>query len=676
MCRRECGMIAHVKDGRIAAVYGDPEDPINRGTLCAKGAAAVEFEYDDKRVITPLIRIEERGEGKWRKATWDEAIDYAAKKLSEIKSKYGAEAIGLISGCEAEPNSFFLDRRFMDAIGSPSYCNGWGLCYAPNMFAEIYTFGMPTYDWLESFDFYKHSKLIIIWGTGIWEGGMPIPDAVFTTGAKLIVIDPLLTPIASRADIWVSIKPNTDLAMALAMINVIVNENLYDKDFVEKYTVGFDKLREHVQKNTPEWAEKITDVPAETIRNVARMYATTKPAYVKPNACCHHSQYFQRVRAMWILQAITGNVDVYGGKLFMRNRTPEMDDGTLICDVRLGLRDIRPKTELGKEFPAVYALLKHLQYFTMIDNSWQKELREGRIKAVIADAVNMVIRKPNSQRALDVIKNLELLVVFDVYMNETAKYADVVLPSTTFLERDGFSLSSYNKEGVITVRQKVVEPPGECKSNFELFTDLARKMGLGEYFQWKNVKELIDYILEPTGVSFEMLKKEGIVRVGEPMKEKLYQEQGFPTPSKKVELHSSMLEFMGVDPLPTWHDELRPQPTQELPLILSSYTPLRQHSWTPWLWKLEEALEFDVAYLHRDMAEKIGVHDGSWVVVETKHGNAKFKAKVTEFIHPKSVIVSRGLHQQAKLIDILDPIDSVTGFMAERGMACNLRGGV
>ncbi len=666
-------MIAHLKNGKIKSLYGNKEHPMNRGVLCAKGASATQFEYDDKRLTEPLIRDGKRGKGKWREVSWSKAINYTANKLNEIIEEYGSDSVGLVTGCEAEPYSFRLHRRFMDAIGSSNYCDGSGLCYAPNLLSEMYTFGAASYDVLDTFDFFKSSKLVIIWN-GNLEAYMGVPDAVLNGDTDLIVIDPRLTPIASKADKWVRIRPNTDFAMALAMINVIIEEGLYDKEFIEDWTYGFDKLKEHVKKYKPEWAEKITDVDAETIKEVARIFASKKPAWITPNVSCHHSQYFQNARALSILETITGNIDIIGAKQFYRDREPKIDERTLTGDKRFGLHEKRniPKHEKYKQYPAIYNASKER---TVIDNAFMEEFWEGNIKALICDASNFVVRKPNYKKAVKGIKNnLDLLVVYDVYMNETGELADVIFPSTTFLERNNFSLANFNKEGIISVRQKLVEPPGECKSRLELYGELAEKMGFGDDFPFRNNKEIVNYMLDPLYISFEELREKGIIKVGEKAEERLYEEEGFKTPTGKVEIYSSILENFGVEPLPTWHDEQWPRQNEEFPLIFSSFTPKRQHSWSTWsaITDLEETLEENRAYIHKSVAEEKEIKDGDWIKIQTKNGSAEYKAKVSERMHSDSVIASRGEHQEARLIDIHDNVDPVTGYMGERGIPCKI----
>ncbi len=674
ICRKECGMIAHVKDGRIKSLLGDPDDLLNKGALCAKGAAALEFEYDANRLMYPMKRTGRRGEGKWERITWEEGLKYTAGRLKDIREKYGPGAISVHAGCEAD-NSFNLDRRFCDAAEFPDFSSGWGVCYGAQAAAFGYTFGTLT-EIVDRFDVYKNSKLFIFWNSKVphsspaWLG---VPDAMFSNKVKTIVIDPMFTPIASKADMWVPIRINSDLALALAMIQVIIKEELYDKEFVQEWTVGFDELRSHVGKYTPVWAEESTDVPARKIEEIARIYANSKPATLCFNLSCHHTQYFQFARAFSILMAITGNIDREGGARVLRPRKPIIDRGMhSFADTRLGLHGKRPPITVGSEFPATYNVFKKVM---ILDSPWQERfLYKGRIKAIICDAINLLIRKPNYHKTLESIKGLELLVVYDVYMSETAKYADIIFPSTTFLERDGISLRDWHKGGRIRARQKVVEPPGECRSNFDFFKGLAEEMGIGNYFSWKDVRQMIDYILEPTGRTFDELQRVGFIELGEPLEEKAYEKHGFPTPSGKVELYSAQLEKMGVSPLPVWRDELFFKPNSEFPLILSSFTPARQHSWTLWpsVLELEEVLEEDCAYVHQDVAKEIGIREKDWIRITTMHGNARYKAKVTEFIHPDSVIVSRGLPQQAKLIDLCDPIDPDSAFMAERGMLCRI----
>jgi anaerobic selenocysteine-containing dehydrogenase len=374
--------------------------------------------------------------------------------------------------------------------------------------------------------------------------------------------------------------------------------------------------------------------------------------------------------------AITGNMDRNGGETLGHPWPDQIGYyvGKEQYSTTLGMPDVRPKSELGKDSPP-------FAYHTFAESggiplpAWMRALREGKFKAVICEGINMAIRDPNYYKIIEVLKNLEFFVALDVYTNETTKYADLVLPAATFLERDEIDLQRYYKHGVIRLRRKVVDPLGECKSSFDFWTALARKMGLEKYLPWEDVGELIDWIVKPQGTSYKELVEKTEVRVHPPIPEKAYEKEGFPTKSGKVEIYSPLLEMMKVDPLPTWQDELLEHPTEEYPLIHSSYTPTRQHSWTLWpvVLKIEDILEENRAYLHNDVAAEKEIKDGDWIIVETRHGSAKYKAKVTEFIHPKSVIVSRGEHEQAKIIDLIDPIDPVATLPAERGIPCRVR---
>jgi len=322
-CRMDhgiCGVLVHIKNEKVVRITGDPESPASEGYICPKGRAAVELLYHPDRLKYPLKRVGARGENLWQRISWDEALDITAEKLLKAKKEFGAESI---VGAQGTGRPYLVPfRRFIHSLGSPNWLAYGHLCYSPKVKVAEMTCGM-----LPVCDYYGfggvHPKCVLVWGCNITEIGASDGmcgyqlTKTIKRGAKVIVVDPRRTNIAAKADCWLQIRPGTDDALALGMLHTIIKEELYDREFVEKWTAGFDKLRERVDDYPPEKVAEITWVPAETIRDAARMYATTKPASIQTGVAIEQNiNCSQTCRAILLLSGITGNIDVPGGDVF------------------------------------------------------------------------------------------------------------------------------------------------------------------------------------------------------------------------------------------------------------------------------------------------------------------------------------------------------------------------
>ncbi|MGD8564446.1 MAG: molybdopterin-dependent oxidoreductase, partial [Desulfarculaceae bacterium] len=309
LCYHSCGTEITVKDDKIEKVEGQQSHPLNKGYICPKGRATVEHIYHPDRLRHPLKRVGQE----FQPISWDQALDEIAAKLGDLKESYGPSALGFFCGSVGVENieMVALTHRFKAAFGSANYFSVESICYRMRIRCRQMTFGKYPVEELDS-------NLYILWGHNPAESDFPLALAInenLKKGAKIVVIDPKRIPLADQAEMYMQIRPGTDGALALAMLNVIINENLYDADFVEKWTYGFDKLVPHVQPYTPEWAEKITWIPAEDIRKLARLFATTKGAAIYQGTCTQDQQAngTQTDRALAILQSIVGGINVPGG---------------------------------------------------------------------------------------------------------------------------------------------------------------------------------------------------------------------------------------------------------------------------------------------------------------------------------------------------------------------------
>ncbi len=423
LCQNGCGVLVHLTNGRVIKVDGDPDSPVNKGKLCAKGLASLEYLYHPDRLKYPLRRIGERGKDKWQQISWDEALSIIANELIKEKDNFGAESVAFIQGAEKG----FTDRfgeRLANAFGTPNFSTTGHVCFLPRILASEVTCGfypIPDYDYPPA--------CIIIWGSNMAEtriGEYEKTIEAIDKGTKLIVIDPRQIDIATKADIWLQLRPGSDLMLALGMINVIINEKLFDETFVENWTTGFDELKHDIQEYAPEKIEEITWVPAEAIREAARFYSTNKPSCIQwGNAIDHGLNSFQTARAISILRGITGNYGIPGGELQCLSPI----GATRSTASELVLRDKMPVEKWEKRVSAEYELIPTFR--RVLPQSLIKAILEGKpnpIHTMFVQASNPMITYSNAQETYKAINNLDFLAVADQFMTPTASLADIVLP--------------------------------------------------------------------------------------------------------------------------------------------------------------------------------------------------------------------------------------------------------
>jgi anaerobic selenocysteine-containing dehydrogenase len=430
-CVWGCGINAHVEDGRLVKVEGMTEHPLSRGAICPRAEHLPEYVYSPDRLKYPVKKVN----GGWERISWDEAMDTIADRLRQVKEKYGAKALAVYTGSIGVENIELaaFAQRFRGAYGTPNLLSVEGNCFRSRIMARQLTFGGYP---IEEPD---KAKCVILWGQNPDNSRMPLANTLYKAldnKLQLIVIDPKRTPLAKKG-IHVPIRPGTDCALALGMLNVIISEGLYDKEFVEKYTLGFDKLVEHVKQYPPETVEGITWVPAEDVRKIARIFATTKPASIVPGTCSidQHVNGLQNNRVLALLQIVTGNLDVPGGWVtvpFIR-----------LSDLRL--------MEISEPIGAdVHPMFR--QFWGRLSPYGQEMLfpdavlhgKPYPIKAMIVTGGNPALTLPDSARVKQAMKKLDFMVVVDLFMTDTAELADIVLPACSFLgkSRDRLRLRS------------------------------------------------------------------------------------------------------------------------------------------------------------------------------------------------------------------------------------------
>ncbi len=647
-CHCECGVFVHVTDGKVTKILGDPEFPQNEGALCPRGPAYLQFLYHPDRITHPIERDEK---GEWKRISWDEALDKIAAKFRKIVDEHGPNAISF-TFCDGDRDNIVFNVDWLTALGSPNLLGTDAqYCIRPNWIADSLTFGQAL-TWEKGPD-YRNSKCILAWGgnpleTHLASKGMEIMRGL-DKGAKLIVVDPRFTNLASKADIWLQVRPATDAALALGMINIIIKEGLYDKEFVEEWTVGFDKLKERAAEYPVEKVSKITWVPEEKIIAAARMYAQTKPASLHHRmGVTMHTNGLQTVRAIDMLIGITGNLDIPGGNLLP---FPAPNSKVLSAYIEFPRvykkrlpKKVRDQRYGVKEFPFGYD----------IANSWMDShpvmavdaMGKGEIKAslIVNDPV-MGLQK--SKKIAQNFSNLEFMVVVDHWMTPTASFADMILPAAAWPERD--LVHELHYLNFIGVAPKVIEPVGECRDEREISLEISKRMGLEKFYKVDTVEDWNNLRLKRLGITFdEFYQKHGTVLEFPFQTEKYKKFKKFPgTESGKVELYSAKLEEHGFDPLPFYEEPPEspistPELAKEYPFILISggRKVAYFHGYgrqIPWL---RELIPNPLIEIHHDTAAQLGISDGDWVWVETpgsRGERAKLQASVNYGVDPRVV---------------------------------------
>jgi len=670
ICYHSCGMNVLVEEGRITKVQGLKDHPLNKGRLCPKGARAIELVYHPDRLKYPLKKVN----GEWKTISWDVALTEIGNKLQSLKNEFGPEILSIFSGSIGVENLEMMElaQRFKGAFGSPNFISVEGICYRMRIRARQMTFGKYPVEEM-------NSRLYVVWGHNPEQSNFPLLLSIqenLKKGSKLVVIDPRKISLATKAEMYLSIRPGTDGALALALMHVIIKENLYDKDFIERWTYGFDKLVSHMEPYTPEWAERITWVRAEDISKLARLYATAESASIfqGTNTQDQTANGTQNSRAFAILQTITGNINNPGG---------------WVVGPRLSITGLGIPTEripIGAED------------YTLFYDFWGRKSPFGQvvcfpdsvpniIKALIVTGGNPAVSLPDSNAFRKALQKLDLLVVHDLFITETAELAHYVLPACTHLEKNGLAYSYNVCHGIpyLMLRKKAIDPLHESWSEFRFWKELAKKMGLGDVFPWETDEEVVELELKSTGLSYKEMKEEKVAGAyyGEKkygMEE--YEKKGFSTPSRKIEIYSETFAKAGFDPLPTYREpDQSPMSGSELykkyPLILTTgarilyYT----HGQHRNIKALKEKIPEPFAEIHPKTATQYGIKDGDPIVVESNRGKIKVKARVTQDILEGVVSIPHGWPREAN-VNLLTDVhcrEPIMGYPQMKSQLCSIR---
>jgi thiosulfate reductase/polysulfide reductase chain A len=649
MCFWKCGAIAKVQKNEkgedvVVKLEGNPLHPQSMGRLCARGQAGIGQLYDKDRLKRPMIRTGERGDGKYKEVSWEEAFNYTAEKLKAIIAKHGPESISMMS--HGSPGDYFTN--LLKALGSGNIAfASFAQCKGIRDAAWELTFGHKPGSSCERVDL-KNSRVIVLIGTHLGENMHNSQTQEFAeavgNGCKIICVDPRYSTAASKASLWLPIKPGTDTALLLTWINIIISEELYDKAYIEQYTIGFDQLKESVKEYTPEWCAKVTDLPEADIVEAGRQLGR-----YAPNVVIHpgrHAAWYgndaQRSRAMAILNAILGAWGRKGGMwLPADGKFASFNDGYPKYP------DPAKKPVIKGDYPFAggEGLTQVVRDTIITGNPYP-------IKALFVCGTDMIKALPAPDLTRKAINNLDLMIAVDIMPSETTMLADVILPECTYLERhDGLFKVEARGAGV-GLRQPAVEPMYDTKPAWWIASELCKKMGLVDYAVKDSWEERMKRQAKAWGISYEELADKGYVAI--PGSEKPYitadNQPVFKTPSTKIELFSADLESKNFDPVPKY--EPTEEPGKGMYRLLYGRSPVHTFSRTindQWLWEIQRENE---VWLNKKEAEALGLKDKQLVRLENQDQVVvgPVRVKVTERIRRDCVYMVHGFgHNSERL---------------------------
>jgi thiosulfate reductase/polysulfide reductase chain A len=639
MCTIRCPIRVLVENDDVKWIEGNPHVPGIEGALCAKGAAGLALLHDDERPQYPLIRTGPRGSGQWRRATWNEALDYVGDRLKEIIRQHGPQSVVL--GERGNLNSH-ISKTFMKAIGSPNYFTHDALCKGSvnTAFRSLtgYTDDQMGVD-------YANTKYMVMYGRNLFES-LEIKainhllDAM-EQGAKLTCIEPRASVTATKADRYWMIRPGTDLALNYALIHTILKERLYDAPYVKRWVKGLQELQAFVEPYTPEWAAAETGIPAREIVQLAREAAAAKPAVVFHYGYrgAHRASEVYFRRSIIILNALLGSIEAPGG-LFIR-KGPQA----------AGLADLRRYTD--QEFPRIKAPRfdgSGRDKFPIADAAHgnpqmlpQAILTEDPypLKALLVNRFEPLQSIPDAATTRKALDKLDLIVTIDVNFSEIAWYSDVILPESMYLERaDSLQLASGLKPQIY-MRRQAVSPRYDTRPAWQIFKQLARRLDLDHYFPYETIKDIWNFQIRDLGLKVDDFKARGFVTLTDkPLLWDRAKGLKFKTPSRKIEFVSALMERAGFPSFPPY--TAAPPAENGTFTLLVGRTAVHTHGSTQNNLYLNELVPENVLWINTAPAHRLGIKDGETVEVVSPVSTARIRAKVTDFIHPDAVFMLHG----------------------------------
>ena len=678
-----CGVDCYVKDGEIIRVEGTQDHPYNHGKLCTKGSSLRNYVYRADRIRTPLRRVGERGEGKFEPITWDEAYSIIAEKLNAVKEKYSASSVAFFSGyCKWYRPVF---HRFAHVFGSVNFGTDDSTCSASKVIADKVTAGCGAGPDM------GHASTFLGWNyEGYYSAHLSVAGVqkLKERGGKVIIIDIRDTPASKNlADIFLKINPGTDGALALGMAKLIIDNGWADMDYVEKYTYGFEQYKALVDQYPLNKVSQITGLDPDDIYEATKLYATNGPACCNysASALVHHINGFNAHRAIVCLSALTGNFDRVGGNV--PNPPTYLHKPAGFKSREHEFRSDRcPKDQkrIGADrFPLWDQQFDEFQAMDLLRQMEEED--PYPIKAIFGLGMNAKMF-PETDKLLQTMKEkLDFFVDTDLFMTMTAKYADIVLPACTSVERG--EVKAY-QGGYLTYTKPVIQPLYESKSDVDILCELARVMDLDDEYLKGGYDACMEWIFDGCGVTLDELKASDLpvkVPVAKwPVLPGNCLKNGFKTPTGKFEFYATAIAKIdpkfGLDPLPSYYDSLAdqndPETAEKYPFYLCTGARLahaihsRTHD-TPWLRSLRP---YPTCEIHKADAARLGLKNGDTVAMSSPYGEIRMKVKVTSKAKPGVVMALHG-YTEANVNELIgrNHLDPYSGYPGFKGMRCNIR---
>jgi anaerobic selenocysteine-containing dehydrogenase len=620
-----------VEDGKVVDIVPDKESGLPN-ELCPvkKGRFSIpEVLHHPDRLKYPQKRVGARGKGKWERISWNEALDTIAQKLLTLKEAYGPESVAFGLG-EPKGLEFAFAQRLATVFGTPNVVTPGWCCGIPSGMASTLTYG-----WNCVPDEEHPPRLMVFWAVNNnhTSGGIRREtfERAMESGARLIVVDPRKIDVASIADLWIRLRPGSDGALAMGLLKVIVDERLYDKEFVDTWCMGFDRLEEELKTFSMKEVEEVTWVPEGRIREFARLYAATKPASIQwGNALDTSAIAFPSAKAVAILRAITGNLNVPGGEMFL-TPAPFLRPGRFFL---LSKFPRNRERAVGGEFKlAVRSAFvpPHAFVNSVITGEPYK------IRAALFLLTNPILSYPDSKRTYEAFMKLEFTVVSELFMTPTAALADILLPAAWGMEHEelGYWPGWYEE---IRAYPKLVDPPGEAWADTKWLNELAKRLGLGEYF-WESDEEALDDMLKPSGFTYEDMKRKRVLH-----SKREYKKHDYRTPTGKVEIYSKNAADFGYSPLPYWKEVSNlPRLTDEYPFLMTN---AKEEVYMLTGYKhvasLRNMKPEPMVEIHPETAKKMGLKEGQMIYIETNKGKIVQRLAFDETLDPRIVVTSFG----------------------------------
>jgi len=647
VCFWKCAGWTYLNDkGEIQKIIGNDDDPNCNGRLCPRGTGGVGQYSDEDRLKRPMIRTGQRGEGEFKEVSWDEAFSYVSDKMKTLKEKHGSESLALFQhGSGGDHFKHLVKAYGTKNIAKPSFAQ----CLGPREVAFINTFGAGLSS-PEPTDVKNTNCLVLIGnhlGENMHNGHVQDMSEAIDRGATVITVDPRFSTAASKSKFWLPIKPATDISLLLAWMNVIITEELYDKEYVDKYTYGFDQLKAHVADKTPEWAYGITNIDPNLIRKSAREMAMHAPSVIIHPG--RHVTWYgddtQRVRCIAILNAILGSWGRRGGFYFPESLSIPEYPSAEMPHVKCSYKDIDPDK---------YTLSPSAISNQLVEASLPTAKPETRIHGWIIVGTNLIKTLPDRKTTIEAIKALDMLVVVDTMPVEITKYADVIFPECSYLERYDTPRNSQHREPVIALRMPAKQPKWDTKPAWWMCRELGLSLGLDDYYRWTNYEEVLDWQFKQVGSSLEEMKVLGVKKFPRTEQE-LYipkgQDMWFNTNTGKIELYSTDLEAAGFDPLPNYtaHEE----PEYGFYRLIYGRAPMHTFGRTSNNPNLTDLMDENSVWINPKVAKEWSLKSDQKIWLKNQDGVVStfpIKVRITERIRHDSIYMVHGFgHDNKKL---------------------------